>query len=72
MAKYSSNGISYGQKILAHAFKSSESSIDFKFDDNNKLVISGFFKDQLIIGNNALINDTLLGNALYLKFYSRF
>ncbi|MBN1413649.1 MAG: T9SS type A sorting domain-containing protein [Bacteroidales bacterium] len=71
LAKYSSDGTFSWAKAITSA-STLESALDLKFDGNNKLILSGFYKDSIVIGSSTLDKDTLLGNAYNSNFIASF
>ncbi len=71
IAKYNSGGVFQWAKKVGTA-RNIQSSFDLKFDGSSKLLMTGFFKDSLIIGSTPADLDTLLGNPYYSNFIAAF
>lgn len=71
IAKYNSDGDLQWAKRVASA-TTLESSTDLKFDGDNRLIMCGYFRDSLIIGNSIADFDTLKGNTYNSHFIAAF
>jgi hypothetical protein len=71
LAKYNSNGIFQWTKRIGFS-STLQSSFDLKFDGLSNLLITGFYKDTLIIGSTVADQDTLYGNAYTSNFIGSF
>lgn len=71
LVKYSSNGELIWKKRVGSS-STLQASVDLKFDRSDKIIMSGFFKDSLIIGSNASDLDTLLGDSFNSHFIAAF
>lgn len=70
IAKYSESGSLIWAKKLSHSF-SYESTLNLKVTSANQLVIIGAYLDSLIIGDDPLQRDTLLGNGYTSSFIAQ-
>ncbi len=68
LAKYDSDGSFVFAKRVGSS-STLQSSLDIKFDGTQKILMTGFFKDSLIIGSTIADKDTLIGNANIANFY---
>lgn len=71
IAKYNSNGDFIWAKNVGKG-TDIQSSTDLKFDGDESLIITGFFRDSLIIGNSSIDADTLKGNSYFSNFIAAF
>ncbi|MBP1668629.1 MAG: C-terminal target protein, partial [Bacteroidetes bacterium] len=71
LAKYSSDGIFQWAKRICSS-STLQGSTDLKFDGNNTLITTGFFRDTLIVGSTLIDSDTLLGNSNTSNFIAAF
>jgi hypothetical protein len=71
LAKYDLNGnLIFAKRV---AFSSTlQSTLDIKYDGDQSVLITGFYKDSLIMGSTVSDMDTLLGNANTSNFFSSF
>jgi gliding motility-associated-like protein len=71
LAKYNSNGDLLFSKRVCYS-STLQSSIDLKYDGSQKILMTGFFKDSLIIGSTTSDLDTLQGNSNTSNFVAAF
>jgi gliding motility-associated-like protein len=71
LAKYNESGNYQWSKNIGSS-STVQTSSDLRFDGSSKLLITGIYRDSLIIGNPSTIADTLLGNSFISNFIAVF
>jgi gliding motility-associated-like protein len=71
LLKYTSGGNLLWAKNIGKS-KPVQGSLDIKFDGKSNLIMAGYFKDSLIIGNGISDDDTLIGNGYNNNFIAKF
>ncbi len=71
LAKYGIDGsFSYAKRVVYAS--TLQSSTHLKFDGSQNILMTGFFRDSLIIGSNSLDLDTLIGSTNTSNFIAAF
>jgi len=71
MAKYDSYGTFQWTKRVGSG-SLAQIGLDLTLDQTDKLIVTGFFRDSLIIGSSLIEKDTLLGNNYFSHFVAKF
>ncbi len=71
LAKYNPEGELLWAKNVGRG-SGAQTPADLIIDEDNNLVITGYFKNKLIVGDPLTLSDTLTGNSYYSPFISKF
>ncbi|MBN2480761.1 MAG: SBBP repeat-containing protein, partial [Bacteroidales bacterium] len=71
LAKYSPYGTLHWANIIGTG-NNLQNTVDLKFDGSSILLVTGYFKDSLIIGSTIFNRDTIIGNSYYSNFIGAF